>query len=1416
MMGRLRSRRAAAEAEGPFRGPEHFALAMPLLAVAALMLVVSAAATGQSAQIVAILAVAGLGLCAVAPVALLEMFVGRPLRAALAQLRAARDGKETIGSAPPGVIGDLVAVAQDIRAGQSHLGHYQAALSLCERMVAAGDEAIRAFRLQSEELAETAVLSESQLRRSAQSQFAEIAEAMKALKSSAPAGFDSGTERIEQMLVYLAETLERGEARDLRADGASTRLEQSLADLARLIGRETEAIRGSVSSASLLVRDDVASTVAETKAARARQIERLETMEARVLTKLADAAAPDSGRIVEAIRAQAETTRRALGERVELALQPLLANNSPDAAVWAGVVEATADISRRLRSLDRFSEELPATRSALEKSTARFDAAALASDAAAHDEFAEALARIGEELARLRPGENVEGLREEIRASASDLAEAIANLGARFNGASVGEIVARGVAEIGERLRLEGETLAGRMEEVESRVAERILAIERDAEATTLTALIRTTGKLGHAIDRLDALSTAAAGASTAQDDGFRAEVRSLAAEWTAAGSRLEAAVAAQAAAANEAGDASFAELRAAFAAASEAAASRFDAVSQGLGAKLDESLDALRSVELTPAVAALRHVTDEVGKTSAQLSAELNELRSAAASDRPQLDALREEVSAVAAALSESAKAAERASGEQAQALDGRIAEFADGLGRTLANEVAQLRDTLHTGAEEESAADLAGEIGRRFDAFEETQAERAEALELRVAARAVTLDRTAVASALTVFRAMTEEFAQTKARLDEAVAALGGRDETTSADAPAPDGGEETLAALAADLGSRFDAFAEAQNERLQALDLRLSARAAGLDRTSVAAALTVFRSMTRNLAEAVDRLQGAAAAIEGRDAREAAAQDDNGVLRAELLAVGGAVRDAAAQLDGRFEDFTESQAKRLETLELRIVGQSASIDRTSVAAALTAFRALTRDMVETLEHLKTSAATGAETAPGEVGELRAELRAIGDVVSGAAARIDDRLAALSADHNERLVGFETRLAGRQVGLDRTAVASALTVFRALSREFADGVARFDAATGLVQSHVASAPDDLRALAGAVAGQGERLDGFAEAQNARLDGLELRLAARSLAVDRTAVASALTAFRAMGSTLQDTVARFEAATETLEARALAPSAAEALDLPGDMRALAGELAEIGGRLDAFASVQTEAVGRLAQRLSPDDARSGETLAAESLAAAVARLDAAAVALDAGAQRFATTPSADLDALRGELRGVIELVTASLSGFAGQIARATPPGDAEAGDPEWREAVDALGGRLAETLADLERRLTATAASARRSPEFNPSVEPKSSGALAKIVMSLADSLDYRFAEIERNLGDLFAKLQAADARRENPAVGPGTTALVKQLNSASEILKTGLSDFVGISAALVEDIDARNRGGEISARQNNSLKTH
>lgn len=428
--------------EGPFRAPEHLALAMPLLSVIGVTGVVAAAATGQSTLVVALVAVAGFGLCALAPMALLEVYFGRPLRAALAHLRAARDGKAAPGAPPPGVIGDLVAVARDIDAGRAAAEGLRGALTLWEQLAAAGDETIRAFRLQTQELAKE--LAETAVRREGEqgaSPLAEISEALRALKGAEPAvPIEAAMERIEQMLIYLAETAERRDGKDKQADESFERVEQAMSEIATLIAREAQVLRS-----------DIAATVEDDKATQSLQFERVETLEARVLSRLAS---PETAGLAQTIRAEAEATR-----------QMFSAKGAPPP-------------DPRLAALDRLAE-WPALRTAIETALARLDA---------------------------------------------------------------GEVVARGVAQLSERMVEQTQAQAGRLDAIEANVAHKIVQ-GSEGEAKTLAALARTADKLRNAIDRLDALSASAAAVTSMNNDDVRAVLRGIESEVAGLGGRMEAAV---------------------------------------------------------------------------------------------------------------------------------------------------------------------------------------------------------------------------------------------------------------------------------------------------------------------------------------------------------------------------------------------------------------------------------------------------------------------------------------------------------------------------------------------------------------------------------------------------------------------------------------------------------------------------------------------------------------------------------------------------------------------------------------------------------------------------------------------------------------------------------------------------------
>jgi hypothetical protein len=383
--------------------------------------------------------------------------------------------------------------------------------------------------------------------------------------------------------------------------------------------------------------------------------------------------------------------------------------------------------------------------------------------------------------------------------------------------------------------------------------------------------------------------------------------------------------------------------------------------------------------------------------------------------------------------------------------------------------------------------------------------------------------------------------------------------------------------------------------------------------------------------------------------------------------------------------------------------------------------------------------------DATPAE-GRLEAELSALGRSVGEALTRFESQLDALAGDQAERMDELETRVVGHVAALDRTEVASALTVFRELSRELGEAVSRLGAA-----------PDPESQPANALIGDlGERLDALARTHSDKLDALELRLATQGASFDRTAVATALGALRAMGQTMQATTERFEAAVAAVEAHASAPLASP------DLGTLAGEIAEIGGRLDAFASVQAEEVRRIV-------AKSGA--------------DGAAV-----------------DELRHDLRDLGARLAQSLADLTARLEQQSTSGAPASDGPALRDEFDRLGGRLADTLFDLERRMAAHVTARPAAAAVAPS-ESRSPGAVAKVVVSLADSLDFRFSQIELSLAELSLKAPGAAGRQENAATAAEMTSILTQVRAASDALKAGLSEFIGVSAALAEDVSVTKR---------------
>ncbi len=441
--------------EGPLRAPERLALVMPLLSVICLTLVVAAAATGQSTFFVAMLAAVGFAVCALTPMLMLELYMGRPLRAALAHLRAARDGLVPPGVAPAGVIGDLVAAARDIAASQASAGQMRAALAQWERMAVAGDETIRAVR-RCEEWAQASGQDERQWRRFAQAQFVEISDAMKA--ATPAASLETAMTRIEQLLVYLADAAEQRDGWDHGEDEGIGRVERTLTDMIRLIGRETQTVR-----------DEIAATLAEDRDAQGRRVERLE---AAILTKL------DTARYFEA---QAPQYALSGGldplSRVQPAPEAFI---SEVAMLIEQVREQTRTQASRLSEIetnlarkiaegdeDKTRATLARTTEKLRNAIDRLDvlsASAATFAAMQNDDLGGALRALGSEVAGMGAKIDAGACAFEERASELTLAVGVEAQTLAALRADVGSVKAR-VAEIAPRLAAAAEALTRRLAE---------------------------------------------------------------------------------------------------------------------------------------------------------------------------------------------------------------------------------------------------------------------------------------------------------------------------------------------------------------------------------------------------------------------------------------------------------------------------------------------------------------------------------------------------------------------------------------------------------------------------------------------------------------------------------------------------------------------------------------------------------------------------------------------------------------------------------------------------------------------------------------------------------------------------------------------------------------------------------------
>ena len=193
-------------------------------------------------------------------------------------------------------------------------------------------------------------------------------------------------------------------------------------------------------------------------------------------------------------------------------------------------------------------------------------------------------------------------------------------------------------------------------------------------------------------------------------------------------------------------------------------------------------------------------------------------------------------------------------------------------------------------------------------------------------------------------------------------------------------------------------------------------------------LAPAVTALRLVTETLeASAGPWVSGSA------ERREARAQSESfAAIQASLA--GLAARDADA----------------VETLRVaigEIAALSAQLGGTLTQAVTTAVGALAQDF----ENLRTGRASDARSQDKDADADRA---ALGAFVAEAMQQFDARLQAFGAESGERLGALERRLAGDVVAFDRSSIASSLTVFRSLSRDFSEAMSRLDAVTALVES--------------------------------------------------------------------------------------------------------------------------------------------------------------------------------------------------------------------------------------------------------------------------------------------------------------------------------------------------------------------------
>ena len=454
-----------------------------------------------------------------------------------------------------------------------------------------------------------------------------------------------------------------------------------------------------------------------------------------------------------------------------------------------------------------------------------------------------------------------------------------------------------------------------------------------------------------------------------------------------------------------------------------------------------------------------------------------------------------------------------------------------------------------------------------------------------------------------------------------------------------------------------------------------------------------------------------------------------------------------EALAELQSALAASSSIQARRLDELETRLLGQLLTVDRTSVAAGALASRSLTP-----------------EASGLDVGALKIEFVALG-------ARFDEAF----SSQVERWEALASRIVGAARAHDRTAIASALTVFRAMTRNFVEATEKFDAATTRIESRASTSPEGA-ARGETLSAIEERIERFAREQAAGFEALSGRLVGKGVAFDRTAVASALTVFRGLARSFAAATDRFDTATALIERRADAP--------PVDPASLEPVAAAFEERLDRFAREQSEAFEALSQRIVGQTAGLDRTAVASALTVFRAMTRHFSDAIEA-LKSTPPGPAADDAAVRDALAAHADKVGAALAEVAWRLdaigeRAASPPAGFEA-------AAHDLGDRVAQAIAELERRLT-------------PTGSRRNDAALAKVVGALAHSVDARFNEIEGSLQSLVSDISHAGVRQQKPPLSERISDLSKIINESTSTLKLGVHELLGVSAAVIQEINSKN----------------